>query len=102
MKRLVICCDGTWQDLKSSYPSNIVKLTQGVKPIASDGTPQILFYDSGIGTETKNYEEALPEWELMPIYKMAIDFSVSTMFLEMKSICLDSVVVLIQSEVWQG
>lgn len=53
MKRLVICCDGTWQDLKSSYPSNIVKLTQGVKPIASDGTPQILFYDSGIGTENQ-------------------------------------------------
>ncbi|NEQ37828.1 MAG: DUF2235 domain-containing protein [Okeania sp. SIO3I5] len=53
MKRLVICCDGTWQDLKSSYPSNIVKLTQGVKPIASDGIPQILFYDSGIGTENQ-------------------------------------------------
>ncbi|MGB3508581.1 MAG: DUF2235 domain-containing protein [Microcoleaceae cyanobacterium] len=53
MKRLVICCDGTWQDLGSSYPSNIVKLTQAVKPIASDGTPQILFYDAGIGTENQ-------------------------------------------------
>ncbi|MGD1715770.1 phospholipase effector Tle1 domain-containing protein [Hydrocoleum sp. CS-953] len=43
MKRLVICCDDTWQDLKSSYPSNIIKLTQAVKPIASDGISQILF-----------------------------------------------------------
>ncbi|OKH38305.1 hypothetical protein NIES2119_09700 [[Phormidium ambiguum] IAM M-71] len=51
MKRLVICCDGTWQNLKSPYPSNVVKLAQAVKPIASDGVPQIVFYDEGIGTE---------------------------------------------------
>jgi uncharacterized protein (DUF2235 family) len=52
MKRLVVCCDGTWQDLASSCPSNVVKLAQAVKPIASDGTPQIVFYDQGIGTES--------------------------------------------------
>jgi hypothetical protein len=34
MKRLVVCCDGTWQKLASSYPSNVVKLSQSVKPIA--------------------------------------------------------------------
>lgn len=54
MKRLVICCDGTWQNLTSPYPSNVVKLAQSVKPIASDGVPQIVFYDEGIGTE--NYK----------------------------------------------
>lgn len=53
MKRLVVCCDGTWQDLESSYPSNVVKLTEAIKPIASDGTPQIVFYDAGIGTESQ-------------------------------------------------
>ena len=53
MKRLVVCCDGTWQDLESSYPSNVVKLTQGIKPIADDGTEQIVFYDAGIGTENQ-------------------------------------------------
>ncbi len=53
MKRLVVCCDGTWQDLESPYPSNVVKLTQGIKPVASDGTPQIVFYDAGIGTESQ-------------------------------------------------
>ena len=52
MKRLVICCDGTWQQLASPYPSNVVKLAQSVKPIASDGIPQIVFYDEGIGTDS--------------------------------------------------
>ncbi|MEH2089300.1 DUF2235 domain-containing protein [Nostoc sp.] len=51
MKRLVICCDGTWQQLTSRYPSNVVKLAQSVKSIASDGVTQIVFYDEGIGTE---------------------------------------------------
>ncbi|MBE9103867.1 DUF2235 domain-containing protein [Nostoc cf. edaphicum LEGE 07299] len=52
-KRLVVCCDGTWQQLTSPYPSNIVKLAQSVKPIASDGVTQIIFYDEGIGTESQ-------------------------------------------------
>lgn len=51
MKRLIVCCDGTWQQLASPYPSNVVKLAQSVKPIASDGVPQIVFYDEGIGTD---------------------------------------------------
>jgi len=53
MKRLVVCCDGTWQQLTSPYPSNIVKLAQSVKPIASDGVTQVVFYDEGIGTESQ-------------------------------------------------
>ncbi|QKQ72525.1 DUF2235 domain-containing protein [Nostoc sp. TCL240-02] len=51
MKRLVICCDGTWQQLTSAYPSNVVKLAQSVKPMASDGVAQIVFYDEGVGAE---------------------------------------------------
>ncbi|MEH2433806.1 MAG: DUF2235 domain-containing protein [Nostoc sp.] len=53
MKRIVICCDGTWQQLTSIYPSNVVKLAQSVKPIASDGVTQIIFYDEGVGTESQ-------------------------------------------------
>ncbi|NMF65829.1 DUF2235 domain-containing protein [Brasilonema octagenarum UFV-E1] len=52
-KRLVVCCDGTWQQLTNPYPSNIVKLAQSVKPIANDGVPQVIFYDAGIGTESQ-------------------------------------------------
>jgi len=50
MKRLVVCCDGTWQTLETDYPTNVVKIAQAIKPIADDGTLQILFYDAGIGT----------------------------------------------------
>lgn len=50
MKRLIVCCDGTWQKLENPYPTNVVKMAQAVKPTASDGTPQIVFYDEGIGT----------------------------------------------------
>jgi uncharacterized protein (DUF2235 family) len=29
-RRLVICCDGTWQDLEQSYPTNVVKMVQAI------------------------------------------------------------------------
>lgn len=51
MKRLIVCCDGTWQKLTSPYPTNVVKIAQAIKPTANDGTPQILYYDEGVGTE---------------------------------------------------
>ena len=51
MKRLIVCCDGTWQDLESLYPSNVVKIAQAIEPVGSDGIPQVVFYDAGIGTE---------------------------------------------------
>ncbi|WP_416670606.1 DUF2235 domain-containing protein [Egbenema bharatensis] len=49
MKRLVVCCDGTWQDLSKEYPTNVVKMAQAVK---TEGTaiPQIVFYGQGIGS----------------------------------------------------
>ena len=53
MKRLIVCCDGTWQNLSSDYPTNIVKIAQGIKPLAEDKTPQIVFYDEGVGTGNK-------------------------------------------------
>lgn len=51
MKRLVICCDGTWQALSSSYPTNVVKLAQAIQPTGRDGVPQLIFYLEGLGTE---------------------------------------------------
>lgn len=52
MKRLIVCCDGTWNDLTTQYPTNVVKMAQAVK---TDNTklPQILFYGQGIGTAGK-------------------------------------------------
>jgi len=51
MKRLIVCCDGTWNSLQMAYPTNVVKISQACKDVAADGTPQVLFYNEGIGTE---------------------------------------------------
>ena len=52
MKRLVVCCDGTWQDLEKDYPTNVVKITQAIKHSDDRGIQQIIYYDEGIGAES--------------------------------------------------
>ena len=55
MKRLVVCCDGTWnspdQQTKDAVPcpTNIIKLAYRVAKRAGDRL-QVLFYDMGVGT----------------------------------------------------
>jgi len=49
-KRLIVCCDGTWQKPSSKYPTNVVKIAQAIKPFSDDGTAQIVFYDEGVGS----------------------------------------------------
>ena len=51
-KRLIVACDGTWQKLASEYPTNVVKLVQGVLPAAEDGTLQLVYYSRGLGTDS--------------------------------------------------
>ncbi len=50
MKRIIVCFDGTWQTLETSYPSNVVKMAQAIKPVSDDHIYQTLFYDQGLGT----------------------------------------------------
>ena len=52
MKRLVICCDGTWNSPENTKiaPSNVVRLANAVVPTASDGAHQIVYYDPGVGS----------------------------------------------------
>jgi uncharacterized protein (DUF2235 family) len=51
MKRLVVCCDGTWNDSDQSNDyTNVSRLAWSVKPVAADGTSQIVYYQSGVGT----------------------------------------------------
>ena len=52
MKRLVVCCDGTWQDLQAGYPTNVVKITQAIKHYDDKGIQQVVYYDEGIGAES--------------------------------------------------
>lgn len=55
MKRIAIFCDGTWNTPDKSEKgflcqTNVVKMAGALKPVSSDGTPQILYYDTGIGS----------------------------------------------------
>jgi uncharacterized protein (DUF2235 family) len=54
MKRLVVCCDGTWNRADQERgerptPTNVVKLAYRVAK-RDGGTPQVLSYDQGVGT----------------------------------------------------
>jgi uncharacterized protein (DUF2235 family) len=50
MKRLVVCCDGTWQDVGKTFPTNVANMAASVSPTAGDGSAQIIYYSAGIGT----------------------------------------------------
>ncbi|MDJ0730340.1 MAG: DUF2235 domain-containing protein [Crocosphaera sp.] len=56
-RRLIVCCDGTWQDLETGYPTNVVKMSEAIKPLDSrngNHIYQIVYYDEGIGTQQIN------------------------------------------------
>ena len=49
-KRIIICCDGTWNVPGQEHPTNVVKTARAILPEAHDGTSQVVFYDAGVGT----------------------------------------------------
>ena len=55
MKRLVVCCDGTWNrpdhiDQGVAAPTNVAKLALALADQDGDGNPQLLHYQAGVGT----------------------------------------------------
>lgn len=55
MKRLVLCCDGTWNRADQEHnhepcPTNVVRLGYRVAKRDAQGVPQIVYYDQGVGT----------------------------------------------------
>ena len=55
-KRLVICCDGTWNSPDQvrggkPAPTNVVKVALAVAPTDSTGQEQLIFYHQGVGTD---------------------------------------------------
>jgi uncharacterized protein (DUF2235 family) len=51
MKRLVICYDGTWNAVtKPDEVTNVVRMAQAVKSVASDGVEQVVYYNAGVGS----------------------------------------------------
>lgn len=55
-KRIVICCDGTWNEPESikdehKVPTNVLKMVRAVLPRDEEfGIEQVVFYDKGVGT----------------------------------------------------
>ncbi|QKV73029.1 DUF2235 domain-containing protein [Amycolatopsis sp. Hca4] len=49
-KRLVICCDGTWNSLRQPAPTNVGQLQKVVAPTDPAGTEQRVYYHEGVGT----------------------------------------------------
>ncbi|TGZ80401.1 hypothetical protein EX30DRAFT_372331 [Ascodesmis nigricans] len=58
-KRIIVCCDGTWQssvslDPEKGVPSNVTRLCRVLAKAGTDSTgkvwEQIVYYDAGVGT----------------------------------------------------
>ena len=56
-KRLIVCCDGTWQAANHAtheIPSNVAKLSRATSKTYTDenglAAPQIVFYDASVAT----------------------------------------------------
>ncbi len=49
MKRIVICCDGTWQRLYNDSLTNVALTARSVAPRDAHGRPQIVYYSPGVG-----------------------------------------------------
>jgi Uncharacterized alpha/beta hydrolase domain (DUF2235) len=48
-RRLIVCCDGTWNWPESRHETNVVRLVRAIVP-EHDGTAQIVHYHQGVGT----------------------------------------------------
>lgn len=49
MKRLVICCDGTWQRLYGGALTNVALTARAVAPRDGKANAQIVYYSEGVG-----------------------------------------------------
>jgi uncharacterized protein (DUF2235 family) len=58
MKRIVICCDGTWNKGDQKYATNVVKLRNALKLTSATGVKQMPYYLDGVGT--KSWVDRLP------------------------------------------
>jgi uncharacterized protein (DUF2235 family) len=55
MKRLILCCDGTWNTADQTAngtpcPTNVIKLAYRIAKHDMQNVPQVIFYDQGVGT----------------------------------------------------
>jgi uncharacterized protein (DUF2235 family) len=49
-RRLIVCCDGTWNSADKGGSTNVVRMMRIIKSQSDDGIPQIVDYHPGVGT----------------------------------------------------
>ncbi|GAA1233937.1 MULTISPECIES: DUF2235 domain-containing protein [Streptomyces] len=54
-KRLVVCCDGTWNFADQPSKTNVTKLALSVRPESAAGMSQRVYYHSGVGTHRREH-----------------------------------------------
>jgi uncharacterized protein (DUF2235 family) len=54
-KRLVVCCDGTWNFADQPSKTNVAKIALSVRPGFADGKEQRVYYHSGVGTPRREH-----------------------------------------------
>lgn len=48
-KKIIICCDGTWNSPDQAVPTNVFKLKRALLSVDSNQVRQLSFYDPGVG-----------------------------------------------------
>ncbi len=64
MRRLVVCCDGTWNSWDNMdgglrAPTNVVKFYSEVADYDANGTEQITYYRTGVGTLGNKFKKLI-------------------------------------------
>jgi uncharacterized protein (DUF2235 family) len=49
-KRVVVCCDGTWNTVSQTCPTNVARLYEAIADVGTDGVEQHAYYHPGVGT----------------------------------------------------
>jgi len=59
-KRIIVCCDGTWNNETFPTPlTNVSLLSRCILPFSVEGIPQVVLYQPGIGTGTSKLGNAV-------------------------------------------
>lgn len=57
-KHIAVCMDGTWQRLRTQFPTNIAKIARSVDHEDDSGAKQIVVYTQGVGASSELTQHA--------------------------------------------
>ncbi len=62
MKRICICCDGTWNRIDGADPTNVVGIATSIAPTGEDDIKQLVYYEEGVGSGRVAVASRLDRW----------------------------------------